>query len=120
MINCLQNARYFADRLVASGMFKLLSDLILPIVAFRFKKSPEFSPFQLSQKLRERGWMLPAYRLPENAESITALRVVVKESFSRNMADILANDIINAYNILEGKTVDRLEPHPELIKQISI
>lgn len=120
MINCLENARYFADRLVASGMFELLSDHILPIVAFRFKKSPGFSPFRLSQKLRERGWMLPAYRLPENAESIVALRVVVKENFSRNMADILASDIINTYNILEGKTVDRLEPHPNLIKQISI
>ena len=91
-------------------MFELLSDLVLPIVAFRLKKSPGFTPFQLSQKLRERGWMLPAYKLPENAESITALRIVVKENFSKDMAEILANDIINTYNILDGKTVDCSNP----------
>jgi hypothetical protein len=64
--------------------------------------------------------MLPAYRLPENAESITALRVVVKESFSEDMAEMLANDIENAYNILDGKKVVQLEPSFKLMKQLSI
>jgi glutamate decarboxylase len=118
--NCMQNARFLAHRLVATGNFDWLSEIDLPIVAFKFKLNPEFTPFQLSQKLRERGWMLPAYRLPENAESITALRVVVKESFSEDMAEILANDIENAYNILDGKKVVPLEPHPKFIKQLSI
>ncbi len=120
MRNCMENAQYLAQRLVASGKFDLLSELTLPIVAFKFRKNPGFSPFELSQKLHERGWMLPAYRLPENAESITALRVVVKESFSRDMAEMLANDIEGSYNILNGKTVVHLEPHPRFKKQISI
>ncbi|MGD0622246.1 MAG: glutamate decarboxylase [Thermacetogeniaceae bacterium] len=120
MNNCMQNARYLAQRLVATGKFELLSEIVLPIVAFKFKRDPGFSPFQLSQKLRERGWMLPAYRLPENAESITALRVVVKESFSEDMAEILVNDIEGAYNILDGKKVVLLEPPPKLKKQLSI
>jgi glutamate decarboxylase len=120
MNNCMQNARYLAQRLVAIGKFELLSEITLPIVAFKFKRDPGFSPFQLSQKLRERGWMLPAYRLPENAESITALRVVVKESFSEDMAEMLANDIENAYNILDGKKVVQLEPSFKLMKQLSI
>jgi glutamate decarboxylase len=120
MNNCMQNTRYLAQRLVAIGKFELLSEITLPIVAFKFKRDPGFSPFQLSQKLRERGWMLPAYRLPENAESITALRVVVKESFSEDMAEMLANDIENAYNILKGKKVVQLEPNFKLMKQLSI
>jgi glutamate decarboxylase len=120
MNNCMQNTRYLAQRLATTGNFELLSEITLPIVAFKFKRHPGFSPFQLSQKLRERGWMLPAYRLPENAESITALRVVVKESFSEDMAEILAKDIENAYDVLDGKNMVQLEPDPKLIKLLSI
>ncbi|MGD0153478.1 MAG: glutamate decarboxylase [Thermacetogeniaceae bacterium] len=111
MNNCLENASYLAQRLVESGNFAMLGALDLPIVAFKFKHTPSFTPFQLSQKLRERGWMLPAYRLPEKADNITALRVVVRESFSHDMAELLANDIINAYNILDDKKLEQLEPH---------
>ncbi|MDA8333761.1 MAG: glutamate decarboxylase [Peptococcaceae bacterium] len=64
MENCLANARYFAGRLVASGLFDVLSTMELPIVTFRFRQKAGFTPFQLSRKLRERGWMLPAYNLP--------------------------------------------------------
>ena len=43
--------------------------------------------------LRERGWIVPAYTLPPNAEHITVLRMVIKENFSRDMVDMLAHDI---------------------------
>jgi glutamate decarboxylase len=120
MKNCMQNARYLGHRLVASGKFELLNEIALPIISFKFKSEPDFSPFQLSQKLRERGWMLPAYTLPENAGKITALRVVVRENFSEDMAEMLANDIENAYNILDGKKEAQIEPHPKLKKRLSI
>ncbi len=43
--------------------------------------------------MRERGWIVPAYTLPPNAQHITVLRMVVKENFSRDMVDMLAHDI---------------------------
>ena len=55
----------------------------------------------LSRRLRERGWIVPAYTLPANAEHITVLRLVVKENFSRDMADILAHDMRAAIHTLE-------------------
>ncbi len=55
----------------------------------------------LSHLLRERGWIVPAYTLPPNAEHITALRMVVKENFSRDMVDMLAQDVVKAMHALE-------------------
>ena len=55
----------------------------------------------LSRLLRERGWIVPAYTLPPNAEHITVLRLVVKENFSRDMADMLAHDVRAAIAVLE-------------------
>jgi glutamate decarboxylase len=59
----------------------------------------------LSRRLRERGWIVPAYTLPPNAEHITVLRMVVKENFSRDMVELLASDV--------RATIDAIarEPH---------
>lgn len=45
---------------------------------------------------------MPAYTLPPNAESVAVLRMVVKENFSRDMADMLAADIKRALAKLDG------------------
>ena len=55
---------------------------------------------QLSQLLRQRGWIVPAYTLPPNAEHITVMRMVVKENFSRDMVDMLAQDVVKAMHAL--------------------
>jgi glutamate decarboxylase len=55
---------------------------------------------RMSFILRERGWIVPAYALPADAEHITVLRMVIKESFSREMADLLAHDLRLAVDAL--------------------
>jgi len=110
MDNCLANAGYLAGRLDGSGKFEVLGAPDLPIVTFRFKEDTRFTPFELAQKLRERGWMLPAYNLPDNAGDITVMRVVVRETFSRDMAENLFSDIMTVYNILDRTERERLEP----------
>jgi glutamate decarboxylase len=52
--------------------------------------------FELSARLREKGWIVPAYTLPPNANKVEVMRVVVKENFSRDMAEMLVDDIRNA------------------------
>jgi glutamate decarboxylase len=111
MNNCMNNARYLADKLIDSGLFELVNNLELPVITFRFKNTPDFTPFQLSQKLRERGWMLPAYTLPENANDVTVMRVVAKETFSRDMAETFYADIMKSYQILDETVKERLEPN---------
>jgi glutamate decarboxylase len=112
MNNCLNNARYLAQRLVDTGMFELVNDLQLPILTFKFKHTPCFTPFHLAQKLRERGWMLPAYNLPENVGDITVMRVIVRETFSRDMAETLLRDLVKTYERLDQKEMGRENPDP--------
>jgi glutamate decarboxylase len=110
MNNCMKNAGYLAHKLNNSDIFELVNKIELPIITFRFKNTPYFTPFQLSQKLRERGWMLPAYNLPANANDIIVMRVVVRETFSRDMTETFYNDLISAYQILDNMEKEHLEP----------
>ncbi|WP_277442580.1 glutamate decarboxylase [Pelotomaculum isophthalicicum] len=111
MNNCMDNARYLANKLTDSDIFELVNNLELPIITFRFKNTPDFTPFQLSQKLRERGWMLPAYNLPDNTDDMTVMRVVVRETFSRDMAETFYADLIKAYQILNETEKEHLKPN---------
>jgi glutamate decarboxylase len=54
----------------------------------------------LSRRLRERGWIVPAYTLPPNADHITVLRMVIKENVSRDMVELLAADVRSAFEAL--------------------
>jgi len=47
----------------------------------------------VSNALRERGWLVPAYTFPDNRSDLAALRVVVKRGFSHDMADLLVGDL---------------------------
>ena len=51
-----------------------------------------FSVFDVSNALRERGWLVPAYTFPKNRTDLAALRVVVKQ-IGHDMADLLAADL---------------------------
>ena len=94
MKNSLQNARYLASKIKKVPNLQLVNeDIKLPILALRVKDKTEYNVFQMSDKLRERGWIVPAYSLPENAQDVEVLRVVVKENFSRDMADMLVDDM---------------------------
>ena len=53
---------------------------------------------------------MAAYTLPENAQSIALLRVVVKENFSRDMADMLLKDVLQACKTLSSKPAGPTPP----------
>jgi glutamate decarboxylase len=101
-----KNARALADRLEATGDFELIGagEEQLPLVAFRLVAGKDYDEFDLSwQVSAERGWMLPAYTLPPNAESEKVLRALVKETLSREQVDRLADDIEQACATLQEK-----------------
>ena len=66
----------------------------LPVFAFTLKNDVEnFTVFDVSNALRERGWQVPAYTFPEHRTDLAALRVVVRRGFSHDMADMLLHDL---------------------------
>ena len=52
-----------------------------------------FNVFDVSRRLRERGWLVPAYTFPEHLEDLAALRIVVRNGFSSDLADMLIDDL---------------------------
>jgi glutamate decarboxylase len=101
-----QNARALAEHLTASGDFELIGrdEEQLPLVAFRLAEPRSYDEFDIAWQLSaERGWMVPAYTLPPNAQHVTLMRALVKETLSREMVDTLARDIAMACQTLDDK-----------------
>lgn len=99
-----ENAIELARRIKASGYFDLVleGEPQLPLVAFKLNKDYGFDEFDVAAALSAtRGWMVPAYTLPPNAEDVTLLRALVKESFTFTMVEALAADIESACKDLE-------------------
>ena len=91
-----ENAIALATRIKSTGYFDLIGDGLpqLPLVSFKMSKDWGFDEFDVAAALAaRRGWMVPAYTLPPNAENVTVLRALVKESFTYTMVERLAADI---------------------------
>ena len=73
------------------------------LVTITLKSDEHYTCHDLSDKLRERGWIIPAYPLPPKADDVSCLRVVVREGFSRDMADRLMEDVLRAVNALNAR-----------------
>lgn len=88
-------ALYLSSSIAQLGPFRLLSDgSQLPVFAFTLNDDVEaYSVFDVSDGLRKRGWQLPAYTLPANLERQAVLRIVVRNGFSRDLADLLLEDL---------------------------
>jgi glutamate decarboxylase len=100
----LANSRALGAKLGAIDGLELLNDgSAFPIVAVRASDPRRTDLVALSHLLRERGWIVPAYTLPPDAEHITVLRMVVKENFSRDMVDLLAHDVHAGIARLSGE-----------------
>jgi glutamate decarboxylase len=88
-------ACWLAEQIDQLGPYRLLSDgSDLPVFAFAVKdpNSP-FSVYDVSDALRTRGWIVPAYKMPPAIDDLSVLRVCVRNGFSRDLAEIFLNDL---------------------------
>jgi glutamate decarboxylase len=101
------NARALADRIRAGDDFEMVGDADaeqLPLVAFKLAEKRNFDEFDVAGQLAaERGWMLPAYTLPPNAQHVTIMRALVKQTLGHARVSTLAQDITEAVGILDAK-----------------
>jgi glutamate decarboxylase len=66
----------------------------LPVFAFTTAKPiTEWDVFAVSRGLRERGWQVPAYTFPADRTDLAVLRVVCRNGFSRDLADLFFSDL---------------------------
>jgi len=87
-------ALYLSGEIGKLGPFELLTEgRDIPVFAFKLKEATHYTVFDLSERLRDRGWILPAYTFPQNLQDLAVLRVVVKDGFSHEMAKMLLDDM---------------------------
>lgn len=101
-----KNAAFLADQLAASGRFELVTgeSAQLPLVVFRLAGEPPYDEFDVSSQLAaERGWMLPAYTMPPDAQDVTIMRALVKENVGHAGARTLVDDIEKACVLLDKR-----------------
>ena len=101
---CRDTAMYLSAEISQMGPYELMSDgSQLPVFFFRLKPEvANYTVYDVSAKMRERGWQVPAYSLPDNLSDVSGLRVVIRNGFSRDMAELFLADLTRATEFLEG------------------
>jgi glutamate decarboxylase len=91
MLNLQEIATYISDGISKMGPYRLISKGDeLPVFAFALRHEVEnYTVFDVSDRLRERGWLVPAYTFPENRQDLSVLRIVVRAGMHLEMADKL-------------------------------
>ena len=105
---CRELAVYLAKAIAEMGPFEIIYDGSDGIPALSWKLNPGidhgFSLYDFADRLRVRGWQVPAYALPANIEDQVVQRILVRHGFSRDLADLLLEDCQRA--------LDHLAKHP--------
>ncbi len=98
-------ARYLSGRIAAMAPFELWSDgTDIPVFAWSLKAghTDRWNLYHLSDRLRGRGWLVPAYPMPADLADVTVQRIVVRNGLSRNLAESLVLDIAEAAAYLDA------------------
>jgi glutamate decarboxylase len=111
----IQNAQdvalHLSSGIAAMGPYKLLTKGDeLPVFAFTLNEDvTNYSVFDVSDRLRQRGWLVPAYAFPDNRQDLNVLRIVVRAGMTLDMADLLLQQLGEETRDLES--LDGPMPH---------
>jgi glutamate decarboxylase len=100
------NAETLAKDLEGTGKFQIIGagEETLPLVAFNLAEEQPYDEFDIAFQLAaERGWMVPAYTMPPNAQDVKMMRALVKLTLNRSLVDQLADDVREALATLDKK-----------------
>jgi glutamate decarboxylase len=97
---CYETARYIADEIGKMPPFEILygsdPNTGIPAVSWKIKEGRNtggYTLYDLADRLRSRGWQVPAYSLPANCEDVVIQRVLVRHGVSKDLGGLLVDDI---------------------------
>lgn len=99
---CYETAQFLAAEIAKIGLFDIIYDgqqnQGIPCCCWKMKDgvSPGFSLFDFADRLRSRGWQVPAYSLPADCQHLAIQRILVRHGVSRDLAMLLLQDMRNA------------------------
>jgi len=94
--NAMKVARYLATKVSNMEQFELWNDASdIPVFAWMLKPDEKrnWSLYDLSDRLRMKGWQIPAYTMPDSLSQIVVARIVVRNGLSMDLAEHLIEDI---------------------------
>ena len=98
-------AVYLAGEIAKMPAFDLWNDgTDIPVFAWQLTKgyTDKWNLYHLSERLRLKGWLIPAYPMPDNLTDVVVQRIVVRNGLSRNLAESLVKDITDAVAYLDA------------------
>lgn len=107
---CYETAQRFAEEIPKLGPFEILHGgdprSGLPAVCWTIARgaSPSFSLYDLADRLRSRGWQVPAYSMPPRREDLVVQRILVRHGVSRDLSSLLLDDL--------ARGVEHFDRHP--------
>jgi glutamate decarboxylase len=108
---CYATAGYLAQELARTGVFELVFDGApergICAVCWRLNEGVGFNLFDLADRLRTRGWLVPAYALPPDREDLVVQRILVRHGVSRDLAELLVDDLHRALALLDSHPPSR-------------
>lgn len=106
---CYSTAAYLADEIEKLGVFDIVYNGRggIPAVSWSLKEgiAPGFNCYDLSDKLRSRGWQVPAYSMPANREDLVLMRILVRHGVSRDLGSLLIEDMKRCLDYFEKNPV---------------
>ena len=106
-------AAYLAEGIAELGPFEVIyggdAKRGIPALCWQMKPGRDvaFSLYDFADRLRARGWQVPAYALPANCQSTSIQRILVRQGVSRDLASLLLQDMKNALDYFEKHPVER-------------
>jgi glutamate decarboxylase len=107
--SCYHTAQYLAAEIGKMGPFRIVHDGHggLPAVCWVLREGIDsrFTLYDLSDRLRARGWQVPAYSMPPNRKDLVIQRILVRHGVSRDLGDLLLDDIRRSLVLFEKHPV---------------
>jgi glutamate decarboxylase len=113
---CQDVAVHMSGQIAAMGPFELITGgRDLPVFAFKLADPAGggYTVFDLTERLRTRGWLVPAYTFPEALTDTAVIRVVVRNGFGRDLADAFLSDLDHHWRALAAHPGSHVPLAPE-------
>ncbi len=98
-------AKYLSGEIEQMDDFTLWNDgSDIPVFAWMLNDKPDrkWNLYDLQDRLRMKGWLVPAYPMPVDLTQVTVQRIVVRNGFSHDMAEAFIKDLKSCVKYLDG------------------